>query len=878
MIDTRIRFRNLGCVAAVAAALGVAPGAFADQVVRNYDTNDLRQWGGVHCGGQGGSCPCPGGASGSCSPANTPSPLPPGGRFVIDHINQVQGGSALKITLCDGDAWVGGTWRNELVDARVYIDKGEKWFFWYTRLGDSTGTCATQNSCSSTAECFPPPPAGTNQLSNVFHVFTQWHHAGHNASPPLSLGVDVNSAGQYEIQFGSSQTDMDPNFSTDHINWHTPILRGAWHSFALHVNFAPDASGFFELWHATDGGPLVKQTNLTCFGDLMSNPNAPTLFNQDRCHQRTMYTPCDTAIDTGGCATPPTGPAYERVFMAQGLYRSNHFTVGKEVVWHDGTVQGTSANEIVPPECCTGVACNAPDACGLGAICGPANSSSCTGSDFTISATTPVTVQQGSTGTSTVQTSAIGSAQQVTLSASGQPAGVTTSFAVNPITSGGSTTMTISAAATVVPGPYTLTVTGTGSGPTPPVHSASVTVNVTSAPPPGNAPLWVLQVGTSLDDYGYGVAADSSGNVLMTGYSRGNFAGTNQGGLDAVVGKYDANGNPIWTRQLGSAGNDWGRAVAVDASGNVFVAGQTTGNLGAGTNSGLNDAFLAKYNASGTLLWTKLIGTPGDDIANAVAVDSTGNVIVGGSTTGSLGFTNQGGIDAWINKYDTNGVFVYSRQLGTAGDDVAYGIAVDGSGNAYLAGSTTGNMPGGSNAGLNDVFLAQYTSAGGRAWVSQWGTSGDDIASAAAVDPSGNIFLSGSSTGAFGGTNAGGLDAWVKKVGSNGVQIWTRQLGTAGDEDAFGVATDGAGNVYISGDTTGALAGASNGGPYDMYAAKYDTSGTQVWVRQLGGSLNEVSKAVCTAPGAAYIVGGTFGSLGGANLGGKDIVIARYAQ
>src|SRR3954447_19962009 len=132
--------------------------------------------------------------------------------------------------------------------------------------------------------------------------------------------------------------------------------------------------------------------------------------------------------------------------MAQGLYRSNHFTVGKEVVWHDGTVQGTSANEIVPPECCTGVACNAPDACGLGAICGPANSSSCTGSDFTISATTPVTVQQGSTGTSTVQTSAIGSSQQEAFTPNGQPARVAISFAAKVSSSGESTTMTISAA------------------------------------------------------------------------------------------------------------------------------------------------------------------------------------------------------------------------------------------------------------------------------------------------------------------------------------------------------------------------------------------------------------------------------------------------
>src|SRR5207248_1679796 len=111
------------------------------------------------------------------------------------------------------------------------------------------------------------------------------------------------SSGDYEIRLASSQSWISPTGFSD--NWRTPIQRGAWHSFALHVNFAPDGTGYFELWHGTDGGPLVKQTNLTCAGDLMSNPNASPQYNQDRCYQRTMYTPCDTQIDTGGCNAHP---------------------------------------------------------------------------------------------------------------------------------------------------------------------------------------------------------------------------------------------------------------------------------------------------------------------------------------------------------------------------------------------------------------------------------------------------------------------------------------------------------------------------------------------------------------------------------------------
>ena len=154
----RLGLANSCCAAAVTAALALAFAARAEQVVRNYDTLDLRQWGAVHCGGPTETCPCPLGAK-SCPAADTQSPLPTGGRFEIDQSNQIQGSGALKVTLCDGDRWNSNTCRNELVNERVFIDKGEKWFFWYTRFGDSSSACATQNSCSSTAECFPPPPA-----------------------------------------------------------------------------------------------------------------------------------------------------------------------------------------------------------------------------------------------------------------------------------------------------------------------------------------------------------------------------------------------------------------------------------------------------------------------------------------------------------------------------------------------------------------------------------------------------------------------------------------------------------------------------------------------------------------------------------------------
>jgi hypothetical protein len=134
---------------------------------------------------------------------------------------------------------------------------------------------------------------------------------------------------------------------------------------------------------------------------------------------------------------------------------------------------------------------------------------------------------------------------------------------------------------------------------------------------------------------------------LISGQTYGDLDGANAGGEDAFLAKYDGDGNPLWTRQLGTADNDSSLHVAADASGSAFISGYTHGSLG-GPNAGGLDAFLSKYDPDGNLLWTRQLGTAEEDVSYGVAAAASGSVFIGGYTAGSLGGPNAGDYDAFV--------------------------------------------------------------------------------------------------------------------------------------------------------------------------------------------------------------------------------------
>ena len=306
---------------------------------------------------------------------------------------------------------------------------------------------------------------------------------------------------------------------------------------------------------------------------------------------------------------------------------------------------------------------------------------------------------------------------------------------------------------------------------------------------------WIQQLGTSSGDASYSVAVAASGNAFISGLTRGDLGGTNAGESDAFLAKYDPAGKLLWTRQLGTSSSDYGYAVAVDASGNAFISGGTWGSL-AGPSAGGRDAFLAKYDSSGNLLWTEQLGTWDDDYSQSVAVDGEGNAFISGWTTGDLGGPYTGS-DAFLAKYDSSGNLLWKRQLGTPRTDYSFSVAVDASGNAFISGWTLGDL-GATNGGETDTFLTKYDSDGNLQWTQQLARRDLDGSCSVAVDGAGNVFISGWTYGDLGGPSAGDSDAFLIKYDPAGTLLWTQQLGTAEYDRSDSVAVDAAGNVFIS--------------------------------------------------------------------------------
>ena len=230
------------------------------------------------------------------------------------------------------------------------------------------------------------------------------------------------------------------------------------------------------------------------------------------------------------------------------------------------------------------------------------------------------------------------------------------------------------------------------------------------------------------NDYANGVATDSSGNVYLTGGTKGGLDGnTSVGNTDLFVVKYNSSGTKQWTEQLGSESTDTANGVATDSSGNVYLAGVTYGGLDGNSNEDNADLFVVKYSSSGTKQWTKQLGTGEYDEARGVATDSSGNVYVVGGTKGRLnGISNSGRTDVFVIKFNSSGTRQWTKPLGTAQNDLANGVSIDSSGNFYVAGVTYKDLDGNTSAGSADLFVAKYNSSGTKQWTKQLGSSSPD--------------------------------------------------------------------------------------------------------------------------------------------------------
>ncbi|MBL0695055.1 SBBP repeat-containing protein [Comamonas sp. JC664] len=336
---------------------------------------------------------------------------------------------------------------------------------------------------------------------------------------------------------------------------------------------------------------------------------------------------------------------------------------------------------------------------------------------------------------------------------------------------------------------------------------------------------------------------------------------------------------PSWVRQLGANHDEQASAVAVSGT-SVYVVGQTNSQLGADPQAGGQDAFIARYDSAGNLLWVRQFGTPQQDRATAVATDADGNAYVAGTTFGSLDFyTNAGGIDFFIAKFDAAGNRLWLRQNGTQMDDFATGLAVSGGDKLFFSGYTGGSFANGGNPSNYDIVVALYDTAGNPYWLQQYGTPMSDVARGIAVTPTQEVYVVGNTFGSLDGTTTPvGTDIFLLKLNILGTQQWVRQIDAGDLDDAKGVAVGADGSVYIAGDTFGSLDGNTNNGTIDVLLARYDSAGNRQWSRMFGGAQTDYAFGIAVSEDdVVQVVGYTSGALhGNAYAGMLDAFLTRY--
>ncbi|MDP1728215.1 MAG: SBBP repeat-containing protein [Bacteroidota bacterium] len=418
---------------------------------------------------------------------------------------------------------------------------------------------------------------------------------------------------------------------------------------------------------------------------------------------------------------------------------------------------------------------------------------------------------------------------------------------------------------------------------------------------------WATYFGGNNDDRANGVAINSLGEPVITGFTSsasglatsGAYQSTYGGNIDVFVAKFNASGACLWATYFGGPDLENGIDISVDLNDNILITGYTlsaTGiatmgahqtTFGGGTTYG--DAFIVKFNAAGTRLWGTYYGGDNDDYGNGIVCDKNGNIFLTGYTTsdypvqsiatsGAFQTILSGGPDAIIAKFNASGVRQWGTYYGNVYPDYGCKIAIDSMENLAVSGITYCDSGMVTTAafktqygGNGDAFLLKISQAGSRLWCTYFGGSGYDYGIDIAFDRSGNIFMTGSTNSDSGIAYSGGNqliksalgDAYLVKFNAAGSVLWSTYYGSKNEDGTFALTTDRENNILITGFTnsdSGMVTGLVHqnvfGGTHDAFLAKYNSAGNKLWSGYFGsGNADEGTGIACDSTGNIFVCG-----------------------
>jgi len=427
---------------------------------------------------------------------------------------------------------------------------------------------------------------------------------------------------------------------------------------------------------------------------------------------------------------------------------------------------------------------------------------------------------------------------------------------------------------------------------------------------------WAETAGGTLPDEANGCFQDQNGNMYLSGFyfstdiNFGNGNQMNNDGLsDGFIVKYDVNGSTQWSSKVKGPAEDKATKCTADRFGNVFTTGyfdsqsiQFGGNnnhsVSNSGSSGTFDAFIVKYNSSGTPQWFHSIGEEDDDGGSSLATDTAGNVFVTGwfraasvelSSSTTIYNTGQttGPSDMFLIKYSAGGDVLWAKAAGGPDDEKGRGVTVDPDGNVIVTGYTkpTSMTIEGTvypNNGSKDFFVIKYDPNGNLLAAKTFGGSGSEEAFACSADGFGNIYVAGnysSSSVTFDTvtmTNPGsGSGAFLLKLDPNLNALWARGFSSDSNDEALGCYSDSYGNAVVTGTFSGnsltiGNTSLNNNGGDEIFVAKYNPNGDLFWATKIGKSDDDGATDCHIADNGRVLISGYYNS-GSLTLGNIDL-------
>jgi hypothetical protein len=447
------------------------------------------------------------------------------------------------------------------------------------------------------------------------------------------------------------------------------------------------------------------------------------------------------------------------------------------------------------------------------------------------------------------------------------------------------------------------------------IHNSTITFRLDHDPTrtlvidPSTNRIWSTYSGGTQFDFCKGTGTDAQDNVYISGFSmstgniatNGAYQSTLNGALDGYLIKFNENGTKLWGTYYGGSSSDAARVMRVEPSGNVYLAGSTTSTTGIASSGayqtvyggGIDDAFLAKFNTSGQLIWSTYFGGIDHDIAEALTIDRDTNVLISGhtsspgsiATAGAYGTSYNGNFDVFIAKFDSAGTLKWGSYFGDSGVDEAYGMVTDTLGDIYVTGGTTSlagiSTPGSHQtafAGYQDGFLSKFNATGtSLLWSTYFGGQDNDFGTAIAVNKYGTVFFGGTttsssgiaSTGAYQTSPASFDESFMASFSPSGVRLWSTYYGGIDVDYITALIIDNNSDLFFSGTTNSpslATTGSyqftlSSPGYYDAYFAQFTASGQRVLCTYFGGESDEFGTGIAKdSKGRIYLGGETTSS------------------